>query len=400
MMMSSPVVRQAVLCQSSFFFSLLTETSNDNLVWETVLTQTAEAFETLRKALQYIENADIAQHMHGTVRILASILQVQRFEIAVLSFDNCRAHLFAALALFEHLMRSSVPAIEDPKLQFQSVLDRLGPTSRLLPGLSIEVQSAEQAAFTFSTALLILDDIVASTILQEPPRLYEYHRALLYATTDSPPVVDVESVIGCQNVVLLQIGEASNLDTWKQQRKRAGNLDVMELVRRAMSIKDALENHLGSLTSISANTSWRTGTLLDQTCALADGDQRLFVTRIWGHAALLFLSVVVSGWQPANTEVQHHVGALLDLLDLQKHPPALLRSVAWPFCVAGCLAMPSQEARFRAHMQALGRTSIFGALRKASKIMEDVWRSRDSEDRSNRDLATFFRTEGDLVLLV
>jgi hypothetical protein len=40
MMISSPVVRQAILCQGSYFFSLAREIFNRDAVWEAVLTQT------------------------------------------------------------------------------------------------------------------------------------------------------------------------------------------------------------------------------------------------------------------------------------------------------------------------------------------------------------------------
>jgi hypothetical protein len=93
MMISSPVVRQATLCQSSYFFSLTRGTANRDVVWETVLTQTRDAFGVLRQALQVIDGPGITEHLHGAVRIMTSIMQVQRFEIAILSFSNCQAHL-------------------------------------------------------------------------------------------------------------------------------------------------------------------------------------------------------------------------------------------------------------------------------------------------------------------
>ena len=378
----------------------MNETNNDNLVWETVFTQTAEAFETLRKALEYIGNANIADHMHGTVRVLASILQVQRFEIAVLSFDNCRAHLNAALALFEQLVSSSGSDAQDPKARFYSVLNRLGPTSRLLPGHSIEVQSAEQAAFRFSLSLLILDDIIASTILLEPPRLSEYHLPLL-SNIDGPSPLDISAVLGCQNTILLHLSAISALSAWKHAHTLAGTLDVIALVHRATAIKNPLESHLDTLSTTPVTLPARRHTLLDQTCALSWSNQRLFVTRIWGHAALLYLSLVVSGWQPASAEVHRHVDSILDLLDEQTYPPALLRSVAWPFCVAGCLATGGQEGRFRGHVDALGNRSVFGALNKALGIMEGVWKRREEgRGERGRELADFFRDEGELVLLV
>ena len=100
MMIHRPVVRQAILCQSSYFFSLAQSAGNKIRLWDDVLLQTRDAFEVLRSALAMIGNSDVADHLSGTVRVLTSIVQVQRFEIVVASFDNCQAHLSAALALF------------------------------------------------------------------------------------------------------------------------------------------------------------------------------------------------------------------------------------------------------------------------------------------------------------
>jgi hypothetical protein len=61
MMISSPVVRQATLCQSSYFFSLARGSAND-AVWEMVLRQTTDAFEVLRQALQAMDSLDIIEH--------------------------------------------------------------------------------------------------------------------------------------------------------------------------------------------------------------------------------------------------------------------------------------------------------------------------------------------------
>ncbi|KAK9486443.1 hypothetical protein V1527DRAFT_451118 [Lipomyces starkeyi] len=84
-----PFYRPLSFKASSYFFSLAQETANRDVVWETVLAQTSDAFVVLRQSLQVTDGSRITEHLHGAVRIMASIMQVQRFEIAVLSFNNC-----------------------------------------------------------------------------------------------------------------------------------------------------------------------------------------------------------------------------------------------------------------------------------------------------------------------
>lgn len=405
MMLSSAVVRQVTLCQSSYFFSLARGSAND-VVWEMVLKQTTDAFGILRQALQIIDGSGITEHLHGAVRIMTGIMQVQRFEVVVLSFTNCQSHLNAALALFGRLL-DSPGAVEPvgPSSSFNAVMNLLGPSSWILPAQCVQVPSAEQAAFRFSSTLLIFDDIIASTVLQEQPRLYGYHRSLLSSIDDTEPPIDLEATVGCQNWALLQIGEIAVLDAWKQQCKKAGNLNVMELVHRAMVIKDLLEAHLRRLETEPVFIPREGISLLDVFTAdyrqqpKTPASQSSLVTRVWAHAALIYLFVVVSGWQPASIDVRHHVGQILELLTQQISPPALLRTMVWPFCVAGCLAEPAQEDHLRGMVETLQPPSVFGTVRKALEIMENVWSNKDG-DNSGRDLAACFRSQGDLVLLV
>lgn len=407
LMISSPIVRQATLCQSSYFFSLARGTPNHDVVWETVLTQTRDALVVLRHALQVINGSGIREHMHGAVRILASIIQVQRFELAVLSFNNWQTHLNAAVALFRQILDSTGIAEQaEPRTSFDAVMRLLGSSLFTLSAQGTQIPSADQAGFCFSSTLLILDDIIASTALQERPRLYEYHHSLLGGIDGNEPLINLEPVVGCQNWVLLQIGEIAVLDAWKQKCKKAGNLNVMELVHRATAIKNLLESHLTRLENSAVSIPKEGNSLLDilntDYCQHSKtlASQSSLVTRVWAHAALIYLFVVVSGWQPASVDVRCHVGRLFELLTFQISPPALLRTMVWPFCVAGCLAEPAQETHLRGMVEALQPPSVFGNVRKALEIMENVWCNRDTEDVATRDLAMCFRSQGDLVLLV
>ncbi|KAI3322971.1 fungal-specific transcription factor domain-containing protein [Xylariaceae sp. AK1471] len=407
MMISSPVVRQATLCQSSYFFSLSRDTANGEVDWEIVLAQTREAFEVLRQSLQVINSSNITEHVHGAVRVMSSIMQVQRFEIAVLSFDNCQAHLNAALALFRQLL--DIGDTTEPLglgSSFRAVMNQLGPPSRIFPAQCGQVPSAEQAAFRFSSTLLIFDDIIASTVLQEQPRLYEYHRVLLEDIDGTGLSIDLEAAVGCQNWVLLHIGETSVLDAWKQRCKSSGNLDVMELVRRATLIKSCLETRLAGLEADTIPSPKESNSVFDVFAADYNqytktiARQKPLVTSVWAHAALIYLSVVVSGWQPASADVRYHVERIFQLLIHEISPPELLRTMVWPLCVAGCLAEPALQTQLYNMVEALQPRTVFGTLRKALEVMESVWRNVDSGDVASRDLATCFRIQGELVLLV
>ena len=42
---------------------------------------------------------------------------------------------------------------------------------------------------------------------------------------------------------------------------------------------------------------------------------------------------------------------------------------------------------------------VFGTIHKAFEIVECAWNDRNTGDVRNRDLATFFRSHDDLILL-
>ncbi|EEU41690.1 uncharacterized protein NECHADRAFT_87651 [Fusarium vanettenii 77-13-4] len=398
MMISSPVVRQATRCQSSYFFSLAQGQDAD---WKTVLEQTKDAFSMLGKSLQFIQGFNIMEHVHGAIRILAGIVQLQRYGTSLLSFDNCQAHLSGAVALFKQLLDSV--GSSDPRSSFSVVISRLGPSSQIAERL--EVPSAEQSAFRFSSALLFFDDIVASTVLQQKPKLYEYHQSLLDDVNEGGPAVDLETVVGCQNWVLIQMGESASLDAWKQDCQRAGNLDVMEMVRIATTIKASLEIQLSGVKANGdkgLDKHQRQFNILtgeDEQQSKTRAAQSSLVTQVWAHAVLIYLSVIVSGWQPASVEICQNVEGVLKHIEspISILPRALLRTMVWPFCVAGCLAEPAQRPRFRSIVEELQPPRVFGTLSKALEIMKKDWRE---ENDTGRDLATCFKGHGDLVLLV
>lgn len=410
LVISSPVVRQAILCQSSYFFAIAHGTSNttDNRIWEALNEQTRDAFNILRNSIQVIGNNDVNGHIHGNVRTMAAVMQLQRFEIAITCFDNCQAHLNAALSIFRKVIDTIGAAhLASSTTTFHAILSLLGPPAWILPNQEAQVSSAEQAAFCFSTALLLFDDIIASTALQERPQLYDYHHILLCKGDgiDSVPPINLGTTIGCQNWVLKLIGEIAALDAWKKDCKAAGNLDVGELVHRATFIKQTLEAHVSNFETDVVSVP-QESSFLDDMFAAEDysgqartiARQSSLVTRVWAHATFLYLSVVISGWQPANTDVRHHVAQVIELLTHKLSPPALLRTMAWPFCVVGCLTEPAQQARVVNMVDSLQPASRFSTLRRGFGIIEKVWNDRAMGNAG--EFATYFQSDATIVLLV
>ncbi|KAL7902846.1 fungal-specific transcription factor domain-containing protein [Trichoderma sp. SZMC 28014] len=417
MILSSPVVRQSALCQSAYWFSQVTGSAGEQRrVEDNATVPIYDALRVLGHALSIINASFVSQHLNGSTRILTAIIQLQRFEAAQQHFDGYQMHLTAAATLFEEILescRNSDRREANPLADWNAAFHCLGPPSWSAHEVGIHVPSAEQAAFQFSTSILLMDDIILSTVLSKQPRLYDYHLSLLGTTPEEAPsaimVLDLEGAVGCHNWVLLQIGRIATLDSWKKRRKEAENLNVMELARQAEVIRDALNTKLletSETLSLYANRDNDTG----QCVAAIRGFRKpahclpsdaCIATQIWSHAAIIYLSVVVSGWQPYNALVRHSVQSMVRLLtcDLSSSSRGLLRSMAWPLFVAGCMADNAQELCFRALMSDPVLKSST-AIQEALLTMESIWKIRDTDKNSLQDFSSCFNYRGYPLCLV
>lgn len=388
------------LCLSAYFVSVALDNTVSGhefcktVAWDKLLRQTDVTFKMLQRDLQQITSSGTQDLAVETARIMGGVIQLQRFEVGVGNFENCQTHLNAAVVLFRQILCNTG---NGPR-SFQDTLNHMGtaPWSN--------AWSSDQAAFRFFSALLFVDDIIASTCTEEPPRLLDYHSGLLAKEGSfDTRALDLEEFVGCENWVMLHIGQISALDAWKKSLRKAGQLDMMDLVARAMEIKQALLDNLARLDTAAHSprtpNSMDTFTLYNGQVPPIPGGGSAFVTRIWAHAALLYLSTVVSGWQPGSPGVRENAARVLELLR-QMPAPALLRTVVWPFCMAGCLAQPSEEGILRAMVEALVPLRLFGAARKALEIMENVWQRRDTVGADTWDFAACVGTLGYVPLLV
>ncbi|KAF2478745.1 fungal-specific transcription factor domain-containing protein [Neohortaea acidophila] len=392
------------LCLSTYFVSITLDgaISGPNvckdLAWGRLLEQMRVTFVMLQNDIREVASSGTQDVIVKTSRIMGSIIQLQRFETTVGNFDNCQKHLSAAIALYRQVLQATSNIIgRDGRPAFRDILSHMGQRLWATTFEQGGAWNSDQAAFRFYSALLIVDDIIASTCTGTPPRLQEYHTELLTNDhrSDERPPLNLEDFVGCESWVLLRIGEISALDAWKWSTQKAGKLDMMELVARASTIKQAL---LADLARLDASTHTPETNLLGLYAVYNDhlppmpGGCAKFVTRVWAQAALLYLSLSVSGWQPGSVGIRENVVRTLTLLE-QMPAAALLRTMVWPFCIAGCLAEPGEECRFRALADALMPHRLFAAARKALEIMEHVWRCRN-ELTVDSDFAACMRRSG------
>lgn len=125
----------------------------------------------------------------------------------------------------------------------------------------------------------------------------------------------------------------------------------------------------------------------------------LEVTQLFASAALVYLHVVVSGFQYSLAEIRENVARSITLfkrLPCQK----ILCALVWPMCIIGCMALEEQEGFFRDLIASMGvEPYVFGSARDALKTMENCWKKREARDEG-WNWASCMNSSGHLVLIV
>lgn len=393
---------------SAYFFSIVPQIDEHTIEEHCKALVRGRLFEQMDMALTSIQRT-VSAISHQSppldkIRIMEEITQLLIVEVAARRNTDWTIHLTPAFALFDEIFKSHGFDNSEPSLAI--LLDALpAPFPRAPLHHKPLPNTADQSALVFFVSLLLFIDIVASTCLGTAPALQHFHRSLLSSRKASKCHVSLESVVGCQNWALVAIGDISTLCAWKRGAKQQGTFSVVNLVNLAAPISEGLEQGLANLELTESFDSQKRNTnasslegYYSRHDRATDHTSIANITRIWAHAAKIYLSVSLSGWQTNSPDIQASVAKVLSLAQ-SLESPAQLRSLSWPICVAGCQASPSQEDDFRRLIGTMGPLAEFGTFDNALGIMEAIWKTRDTPDRANLDIASCLSILGSPALL-
>jgi hypothetical protein len=386
---------------SSYFYAIVLQDSWKQthadckaLVWDQLMGQIDRAFEMIQHGISDITNRGVKAALVESTELMGEIVQLLIMELTVRRND-WTIHLTPALVLFEEIFKYH--GYLSGELNIDNFFKRISPstTEHNKPAPSTVAQSSA----LFFIALLLHVDIVSSTALNQQPRLHSYHDKLLCDEKS----ISLERFVGCQNWALLSISDISSLSAWKRTSKQAGSFSVIDLVNRGAPILTALDTGIKYLqtntTSTPPSVDHLDGYYAHIECTSGSQTSILTATLIWAHAAKLYLSIVLSSWQPLNADVRRTVATLLQLLQ-SIDSPARLNALAWPLCVCGCLAAREQEDLVRAMVSRMGSLGEFGASKEALRIAERVWEGREEWKGEEWDLAEGLNVMGRPSLLI
>ncbi len=192
--------------------------------------------------------------------------------------------------------------------------------------------------------------------------------------------IPLDKIMGCEDWAMLLILDVALLDEWEKGSQTNGTLSMPQLVTRGAEIEKRLEDGLDDNSKTLQRLARNAEPLSGGALGCRSQYTRCVLTRIFACAALVYLHVTVSGAYPQLPEIRKSmrrtIAAFQDLPD-----QGLVRSLTWPICIAGCMAIPAEEDFFRG---IVSTTSVvarrFGNSENALKIMEECWRLRRSSE--------------------
>ncbi|CAG7919109.1 unnamed protein product [Penicillium olsonii] len=223
-------------------------------------------------------------------------------------------------------------------------------------------------------------DLLACVSIGSVPRLP-------YQSWLRAPYLDTADLMGCENWVMLAIGDLAHLSAWKNQQEKDGLLSIRELATKGMEIETRLENGImgldqGEVSSVS-NTDKHLGGMQElwlinyvQGDAYMEG-LRHWVSHLFALAALVLLHTIVSGPLPILPEIKGVVSRSIVVLEKRPKGCPLTGSV-WALCIIACMAQ-SDRPFFESLMGRLVcESGRFGNTATVFKIINKCWEMQET----------------------
>ncbi|KAI9896757.1 hypothetical protein N3K66_008929 [Trichothecium roseum] len=353
--------------------------------WEEVEVRLQECLQMLQLEIRVDNDGEnVDNTILKKAQLMETIIHVMVFDRFVGTNTTWSVYLDTALDLFKSITDAVVPESTERNDLVSSILDAECFESRqTTPGYEHQLYSPSQTAFAFFMAWLIYIDIISSTSLRRAPMLEMFHSSIL---GDAKPgktyPLDLSSFVGCPNWIARILSDIASLAARKKAMEIEGSVDRLDLTLRFVRIFGAIAPGLEAVEANAKESMNRDHTLpwwlqSSHRSAAHNASQSLEITRIWAHALQVYLRVIHTGFDPTNSEIMYHANNAIQ--GLQRLPDVeILRALAWPICVVGCLAETRED---RGNIELIIHRVRDAVPRspadEAGRIIEEVWRLRE-----------------------
>ncbi|KAK6810708.1 ustiloxin B cluster transcription factor ustR [Aspergillus parasiticus] len=376
---TSVMERSWLLCvlkrSSSFYYTSLSLSAHYRLMsmpedgqGRTALLQEYERYKTcsLFRFQELVSSAARPQSLISTGVVGESVIcgvQIAMLEAVSKNMQSSYLHLSsAALSLAQLLDNTSA-------LDSNSVSTNTTPQSSVLTTGLYHAGSMEYKALRCFSIILIWNDILHCSAQQSIPAAAKTYQKLLADESFISLFVDI---VGCEGWVLVPILEAMLLASWKKDQEAKGQLSIRELLTKVDHIESILGDRMKRLAP---------AVLRQKEAGISSQSPeqiRLVHTYIFAHASFVHLHTVASGAQPSVPEIQQSIDKSLAAWQLL--PPSLInfKTMAWPFCVCGSMAVGPQRGLFQKIMsENFGNQSTSTNLHCLKSVIEECWKNFD-----------------------
>ncbi|ESZ90633.1 hypothetical protein SBOR_8983 [Sclerotinia borealis F-4128] len=347
---------------------------------------------TLKELQNFIQthnrNASEQGVFDGNIQILACMCQLISFELFNGGVSNWQVHLRAASELILVLHEVSNGSIPGPETLLNSSQCFNYPYVNSPESItSTSGVSRDSAALDFFTGAIIWMDALACVSTGSHPWLSEFHNRLLSAkkpgSSKSDHKIQLTSIMGCENWVMIMISEIAWLGTWRRKHEQDGTMGFeQQLVVTEQNIRNRLESkNAETLNELTALRAIHRGTPPYYYTDLYNKHTIYVVTHIFACAALIYLQMVVTDHvlpEDVDMLLHHTINAMRMIPN-----PQMFRGMVWPLSVAGCLASSRQDQEFfrETSRGAVTDSRSFGNSGSALKILEKSWELQERDGR-------------------
>lgn len=236
-----------------------------------------------------------------------------------------------------------------------------------LPLVEYDSAVAEEViGFRFLSGTIVWLDIISSITNGKAPFLLSHHSSVF--SPDSQ--IRLESIMGCGNGVMLQIGRISALYEHQIQLTEQGNLDCATLGPVVYDIDRELQCVLSQL-------AMEDSSLLEDESETVT-DEPILVTRLFACMASVYLHLVVYGFSGQKMLANSAYPKGMDILRT-KIPRTALPALVCPLFIIGSISKMEDEQYFR---EIFSSAPIYGTIYQQRvrilPILEDIWGKRRS----------------------
>jgi hypothetical protein len=179
-----------------------------------------KAVQGVQDSLRNTSEAGVHHSLADNILLLGNIIQLVNFEVAFAPSNEWQIYLSAAA----NLLAMTIDHFGNGDAGETSMTVLLRKLRVGVPS-DCSVWSPDQAALRFFAAVIIHQDIIASTALQGPPMLSTRYDELLVQSLGHDPssdLLNLEDFTGCPNWVMSSIARTSSLNKWKTKAREEG----------------------------------------------------------------------------------------------------------------------------------------------------------------------------------